>query len=79
MKGRVRPEDLRGLTISSRSFDQGLLTLIPEGGEEISLTCACNRSHWLVTTREGEEGILLTVVCHNCRRRYDFPYTGPLP
>lgn len=75
----LRPIDLEGLSIIARKFEAGTLMLVPEGGEEISLVCVCDRSHWLVTTREQDERIILTLVCHNCRRRYDFPYTGPIP
>ncbi len=74
----MQARDIEGLTIASRKFDEGLLTLVPEGGEELSLVCVCERSHWLVTTQEQDEGTILTLVCHNCRRRYDFPYAGPM-
>ncbi len=75
----VRPKELEGTAISARRFDSGALKLVPEGGEEMTVVCDCGRCHWLVTTREEKAGIVLTLVCHNCRQRLDLPYTGAVP
>lgn len=75
----VRPQDLQGLSISARKFEEGALKLVPQGGEEVTVVCECGRCHWLATTQEQEGAVFLTLVCHNCRQRVDLPYTGPIP
>lgn len=75
----VQAPDLAGRAISEKRFEAGELTLVPEDGNPCSVVCPCTRSHWLVTMREEGGQVLLTLVCHNCRRRYDMPYVGSLP
>lgn len=75
----VRPADIEGAPIGGRRFHDGTLTLVGEGGDEVHITCTCDRSHWLVTVREGPSGSTLTLVCHNCGSRFEFPYVGSLP
>ncbi len=75
----VQAPDLAGHPISEKRFEAGELTLVPEGRDPCSVVCLCDRSHWLVTTKEEGGRVFLSLVCHYCRRRYDLPYVGPLP
>jgi hypothetical protein len=79
MTETVRPQELRGLSIAAKRFESGTLTLVPEQGEELTVICDCGRCHWLATTQEVEGAFVLTLVCHNCKRRVNLPYTGPIP
>lgn len=75
----VRPHDLQGLTIAFRRYEDGELKLILAGGEELKLVCDCGRCHWLTTTVEIGGAMVLTLVCHNCRRRIELPYVESAP
>lgn len=71
-------EDLRDVIVSARKFEEGALLLTPVEGEEMTVVCDCGRNHWLVTTCRQADRSILKLVCHNCRRHVELPYSGRL-
>ncbi|MFQ6012158.1 MAG: hypothetical protein ACE5LS_00720 [Thermoplasmata archaeon] len=75
----IKATELHDIAILEKQFRGGTLRLVPETGEEMTVVCRCERSHWLATVQEGETGLILTLVCHNCGSRFGLPYVGSIP
>ncbi|MFQ5986148.1 MAG: hypothetical protein ACE5KQ_02170 [Thermoplasmata archaeon] len=74
----IRATELGETRILQKHYRGGTLRLVAEKGEEITIVCRCDRSHWLATVQEGESGAVLTLVCHNCGSRFGLPYVGAI-
>lgn len=75
----IKATELGETRILQKHFQEGALRLVGEEGEEMTVVCRCDRSHWLATVQAGEAGSVLTLVCHNCGSRFGLPYVGSIP
>ncbi len=75
----IRATELGNTRIRQKQFREGTLRLVAEQGEELTVVCRCDRSHWLATIQETEAGPSLILVCHNCGSRFGLPYVGAIP
>ncbi len=75
----IRATELGEMRITQKHYREGTLRLVAEQGQELTVVCRCDRSHWLATVQEGETGPFLTLVCHNCGSRFGLPYVGVIP
>ncbi|MEE8232298.1 MAG: hypothetical protein V3R46_03160 [Thermoplasmata archaeon] len=75
----IRATELGEMRIRKKHYRGGTLRLTAEQGEELTVVCHCDRSHWLATIQDGEAGPFLTLVCHNCGSRFVLPYIGAIP
>lgn len=75
----IKATEIGDIRILQKHYSEGTLQLVAEKGEEMTVVCRCDRSHWLATIQEGEAGSVLTLVCHNCGSRFGLPYVGSIP